>query len=154
MSYLRAPYYRRTQNRSDTVSAPGEYQVGLVTTVVPPSYAEVGQLVTYYEDKTPSNLTVTLERAPNYIAPASEDGIVGLQWTDRTAGQYYSRILRRSGNTWFVQGQVGPGTSKYSVSGLTVMFTTVYFGVQSLSTLENFISQRTYDSVFISGEIP
>jgi len=153
VSYLRAPYYRRTQNRTDTITVPGEFESASVIEIVPPPLAEVGTLVTYYNDKTPSNLTLNQDREINY-STASEDGIVGVRWTDRTADQYYTRILRKSGNTWFVQGQVAPGVSNYSISGFTVVFTSVYIGVQSLSTAENFISQYTYDTVFISGSIP
>jgi hypothetical protein len=133
----------------DTITLPSEYEIVPVTTVVPPPLAEVGTPVTYYEDKTPSALTLDMEQPVTEIV----DGIVGIYWTDRTANQYYTRVLRKSGNSWFVAGQVGPGTSKFSISGFTVPFLTIDIGVQSLNTPENFTSQITYDTIFISGAI-
>jgi len=125
VSYLRAPYYRRTQNRTDTITVPGEFETAAIVEIVPPPLAEVGTLATYYNDKTPSYLTLMQDQEIDY-STTSQDGIVGVRWTDRTGDQYYTRILRKSGNTWFVQGQVGPGVSKYSISGFTVVFTSVY----------------------------
>lgn len=149
MPLLRAPYYRRTQNRVDTITIPGEYETASPELIVPPPLAEVGTFVTYYEDKTPSDLSLAMEQAVTEIV----DGIVGIYWTDRTANQYYTRVLRKSGNSWFVAGQVGPGTSKFSISGFTIGLTLVDIGVQSLNTTENFTSQITYDTIFISGAI-
>ena len=149
MPLLRAPYYRRTQNRVDTITLPGEYKAAPITTAVPPPIAEVGTFVAYYEDKTPSDLSLDMEQAVTEIV----DGIVGVYWTDRTSDQYHTRVLRKSGTSWFVAGQVGPGTSKFSISGFTVPFLVIDIGVQSLNTAENFTSQITYDSIFISGAI-
>lgn len=153
MPYLRAPYYRRTQNRSDTVPVPTDS----VTATIPyPAVdhvygtAVVGTLTPYYVDKTPTNLLLAVEQE---IESPLTDGRVGLQWTDSTDTLYHHRILRKSGNTWYVQGQVAPGTSKFSVSGFT-QITVVTLGVQSYSTVDNFTSQITYGGIYVSGSIP
>ena len=59
----------------------------------------MGTLATYYNDKTPSYLTLMQDQEIDY-STTSQDGIVGVRWTDRTGDQYYTRILRKSGNTW------------------------------------------------------
>jgi len=153
MPYLRAPYYRRTQNRLDTVEGLPDLGEGgdLVTDALAgvSSSVTVGALTAFYDDKTPSNLTLSM----NQEVTVSNDGIVNLEWVSNVGADHQTRILRKSGNTWFVQGQVTATTSKFSVSGFTVAFINATLGIQSVKTLETFTSQITYDTVFISGSI-
>lgn len=152
MAFLRAPYWRRTQNRTATVTPPGgsENEEFTLGSFVNAPVAAVGSLYVYYNDKTPSNLTLSEDQS---ITLGVENGIIGVQWTDRTGGLYHTQILRKSGNTWYMEGQVNPGISKFSVSNLTVTNSYI-IGVRSGSTIDAFFSQRTYDSILLIAATP
>lgn len=143
MSFLRAPYWRKTWISASYIEySPSEFSTGLVgLEQMRPSQ---GALTPYYDDETPSDMTVYAEDP----LTDTTDGALYVTWQDNTGGLRHHRIVYRehfsaSSQSWWLAAQYSPSRITGEITGLT-QAAGYDVGVESIDTADNFLSQRTY----------
>lgn len=142
MPFLRAPYWRRTWVDSSYIPySPSEFSAGITGVWTGDA---VGALAAFYDDESPSNVTVYAEDP----LTDTTDGSLYISWQDNTGGLRHHRIVYRekfsaSSQSWWLAAQYSPSRNTGEISGL-VQAAGYDVGVESIDTADNFLSQRTY----------